>query len=185
MQHFYIQASNSFRAVPDGADPADYGIPEDAIIAPPECMEQPHKLAEDGAAIIVDLDLIKAAKKQEINARLALAFLAGFTPTTGPLAGHTLQCRNEEDRTNWLASAQGYSAAIAGGFGNVEQAVFRTAANATVTTSYSAGFEALMEMQQWGGSIMACSWRLKDALDAAEDLEAVQGIDVEAEAWPS
>ena len=124
--------------------------------------------------------------KTKIEARSMEEFAKGFSPETGPLAGHTLQVRDMEDRTNWLASQVAYSAAIQQGAGDVAGATFRTADNTTVTCTYAEGAAALLAMQSWGASIMARAWELKDAaLSAADiyDLAAVLGgID---EGWPT
>lgn len=123
--------------------------------------------------------------KAAIEARAAAAFNVGFTPATGPLAGHVLQCRDNEDRTNWLASSVAYSAAIGAGMGDQPGANFRTAANETVVCTFSEGFNALIALQQWGASIMARAWALKDACAAAADITALDavlaGID---DGWP-
>jgi hypothetical protein len=130
-------------------------------------------------------DPARRAKHDEIEARAAAAFQAGFTPATGPLAGHTLQVRDSEDRTNWLTSQAAYSAAVATGAGEVQAARFRTAANDTVVVTYAEGLAALLGMADWGAAIMAASWTLKDALAAAATLAEIEAVDVQAAAWPA
>lgn len=134
----------------------------------------------DGSAVVPDVAKLKDAKRDEINARLGQAFLGGYKPPAGALAGSTLQLRDDQDRTNWLASAQAYGAAIAAGYGAVAQAAFRTQENETITLTFSEGFQVLLDMQKWGGALMACCWRLKDALAATDDPST---IDVESETW--
>jgi hypothetical protein len=120
-----------------------------------------------------------------IEARAQTAFLAGFTPATGPLAGKTLQCRDNEDRTNWLASSVAYQAAIGQGQGDTAGATFRTAANETIVCTFAEGFAALIALQQWGAAIMARSWALKDACAAAADIHALDAVLADLDnGWP-
>lgn len=125
----------------------------------------------------------KAVMRRQINTRRDAAFHAGYTPASGPLASHTLQTRDVEDRTNWLTSQAAYSAAVAGGAGAAMGANFRTAANETVTMSYADGLTVLLGMAAWGASVMAASWAHKDAVDAAQDDAALDAIDIGA-GWP-
>ena len=109
-----------------------------------------------------------------VEERTADAFLAGFPPALAEFAGERLQVRNSEDRTNWLTSQASYTAAVGAGFGDVVDASFRTAGNATVTVSYAEGLQVLLGMAAWGRAIMSRSWALKDAINADQpyDLEA-------------
>lgn len=126
----------------------------------------------------------KTLKNAAVTAKREAVFAAGFSPSTGPLAGHTLQVRNEADRINWLTSTTSYGAAIAAGAGNVVGATFRTADNATVNVTYAQGYQVIVQqMAAWGQAIMARSWALKDQIDAAETDEELAAIDIEA-GWP-
>lgn len=127
----------------------------------------------------------KDAMKSAINARRDQAFADGFTVSgTGTdLDGHTLQTRGEEDKINWLTSQAAYSAAVAGGAGDVVDATFRTLSNDTVVMTYGEGLAVLLAMAAWGKTIMGNSWTLKDAVAAAEDNDALDLIDIEA-GWP-
>ena len=127
---------------------------------------------------------LKAAKARAVTAKREAVFAAGYTPATGPLAGHTLQCRDVQDRTNWLTSAVGYSAAVQAGAGNVAGATFRTQDNETVTITYAEAATVLLQgMQIWGADIMQRSWELKDEIDAAEDQAELVAINVNT-GWP-
>lgn len=146
----------------------------------------------DGALFLIEnypvayLEKRLPEAKQAIEDRANKEFQRGFTHTSGPLAGHTLQCRDMEDRTNWLASQVAYSAAIAAGAGALPDAVFRTAANETITCTYQEGSEALLAMQSWGSAIMRRAWELKDAAAAAANIGELDlvlaGLD---DGWPS
>ena len=85
------------------------------------------------------LEEAKAVAVIAIDRQRDAVLSAGFTPTSGPLAGKTLQTRNVEDRTNWLTSQAAYSAAAASGLGSVADATFRTADNETVVCTYVSG----------------------------------------------
>lgn len=126
------------------------------------------------------LDEQRALKKAAAEAQFGARFAGGFTPAVGPLAGKTLQVRNVEDRTNWLASQAAYGAAVAAGAGTVEGATFRTASNENLTISYADGLSALLEMAAWGKAGYVTLWSLKDAIVAASDEAALQSIDVSA-----
>ncbi len=126
------------------------------------------------------LEDMMAAKKAAINVKLDAVLTGGFTVPSGTMAGKVLQTRNLEDRTNWLISQTSYSAAVAGGMGAVEGAQFRTADNSTFTVSFSEGLSVLLAMVAWGAAAMNNSWILKDAVAAAEDLTALDAIDIEA-----
>lgn len=133
----------------------------------------------------LSLDETKTAKVAAINTLRDRAFREGFTVSnTGTaLDGHVLQTRDIEDRTNWLTSQAAYAAAVTGGFGAAPGATFRTAANATVTLTFMQGMNVLLAMADWGKQIMGNSWALKDAIDAAEDGDALDAIDIGA-GWP-
>ncbi|KQS55888.1 hypothetical protein ASG17_07510 [Brevundimonas sp. Leaf363] len=127
----------------------------------------------------------KAAKNAAVTARREAVFAAGFTPSTGALAGHTLQVRNETDKINWLTSQASYSAAVMGGHGAVMGATFRTADNETVVASFAEGLQVIVVgMATWGQQIMGRSWVLKDQIDAAPDRAALDAIDINA-GWPA
>lgn len=131
-----------------------------------------------------ELAQAKADKRAAVGEQLALAFAAGFTPATGPLAGKTLQTRDMEDRTNWLTSQAAYSAAVAAGQGSEEGAVFRTADNQTIVTTYQNGLLTLLAMAAWGKALMGHSWALKDDIAAAATFAELAAIDIEV-GWPS
>jgi hypothetical protein len=95
-----------------------------------------------------------------------------------------LQTRNVDDRTNWLVSQASYSAAVAGGFGAVMGANFRTEDNVNITLSYAAGLNVLLAMAAWGVAHYARSWELKDVMTAASDDAAISAIDIDG-GWPS
>lgn len=135
---------------------------------------------------LADLDfaMAKDAKKAAINAKLETVLTSGFVVTSGAMAGNVLQTRNLEDRTNWLISQASYSAAVAMGRGAVEGATFRTTDNSTFTVSFSEGLSVLLAMAAWGAAAMNNSWSLKDAVATAEDLTALDAVDIEA-GWPA
>lgn len=131
-----------------------------------------------------ELEQAKAERRAEVDAKRDAVMAGGFVPTNGPVAGHRLQTRNLDDRTNWLTSQAAYSAAVAGGHGAVMGAKFRTAGNQTIDASYADGLATLLEMAAWGAAVMDRSWVLKDIeIGGAETFEALAAIDIEA-GWP-
>lgn len=127
----------------------------------------------------------KVQMKQAVMMLLQEKFNEGYSPSTGPLAGHTLQCRDTEDRTNWLTSQTSYMAAVQMGYGAVLGASFRTMSNATVTVTFQEGLDVLTNgMAVWGKNLMARSWALKDEINAAETFEELNAIDITAD-WPT
>lgn len=146
------------------------------------------ELAEIGVTWVAPpgptLDEIKAGRSAAVTAKREAVFAAGFSPASGPLQGHTLQVRNDQDKINWLTSATSYSAAVAGGHGAVPGATFRTMANETVVTTFAEGAAIIVrDMAAWGQTIMARSWALKDQIDAAAEAAVLAAIDIEV-GWP-
>lgn len=127
---------------------------------------------------------VKEEFRSNITAILNTKFNAGYTPTSGPLSGNTLQTATVEDRTNWLTSQASYAAAISLGHGSVEDASFRTVNNETITVSYNEGMNILLGMAAWGKSLMSHSWTLKDLVDGALSFEDLRDIDIES-GWPT
>lgn len=143
-----------------------------------------HYRQEDGSYGNRSLVVEKINKKRLIDARMADVFKAGYSPSTGPLSGHTLQVRDNDDRTNWLTSQASYMAAVSAGMGSYPGASFRTAANQTITLTFSEGLTVLTNgMAMWGKTIMAHSWSLKDEVAAATSYEELEAIDIET-GWP-
>jgi len=131
----------------------------------------------------LEVEIRKAELKAVVVGRLAEAFAAGFSPASGPLSGHTLQVRDQDDKTNWLTSQAAYAAAIEAGAGNLKAATFRTADNETIATTFSEGHQTLLDMAAWGRMLMARSWVLKDQIAGAADMAELEAIDPAA-GWP-
>lgn len=136
----------------------------------------------DGTAFTVPLDTLKARKRGEVDLLLYEQFQGGFTPTSGPLSGRTLQVRYDTDRTNWLTSQAAYSAQVSAGNGATMGANFRTAANETINCSYSDGLNTLLAMAAWGAALFGKSWKVKDQITALADAPSVEAFDT-ASAW--
>jgi hypothetical protein len=139
----------------------------------------------DGSYSTVNLNNEKHTKRMDVERCLNEHFQLGFSPQEGPLFGHTLQCRDTEDRTNWLTSQTSYMAAVQMGYGAAPGASFRTMNNETITISFADGLAVLTNgMAVWGKNLMAHSWALKDQIDAASSFEELDAIDIET-GWPT
>lgn len=136
----------------------------------------------DGTAFTVPLDTLKARKRGQVDMLLYQQFQGGFSPASGPLLGHTLQVRDDNDRTNWLTSQAAYSAQVSAGNGAVLGANFRTAANETVNCSFADGLNTLLAMASWGAGLFGKSWTVKDQIAAIADAASVEAFDTAA-AW--
>lgn len=176
---------------PDDADLTEHGFEPYAETPVPEAgwWQTITEVAPvDGAQLweVSDRPLsdVRAAWSDRVTAKRDAVFAGGYTPATGALAGHTLQVRDDRDKINWLTSQASYLAAIQGGHGAVLGATFRTAANDTVVTSFTEGFQIIVVgMAQWGAAIMNRSWALKDEGVAADTLADLLAIDIET-GWP-
>lgn len=142
-------------------------------------------LQPDGSYGKRSLVVEKMKKASLVDASAAAIFRAGYVPADGPMAGHTLQVRDNEDRTNWLTSQASYMAAVAAGMGDTPGAVFRTANNETVTLTFAEGAEVLVSgMAVWGKGIMGNAWNLKDQISAATAFDDLEAIDITV-GWPA
>ena len=65
----------------------------------------------------------------------------------------------------------------------IEGALFRTLSNQTFLVTFNEAVSVLTAMGAWGASVIAASWSLKDAVAAAETLEDLALIDINA-GWP-
>ena len=124
----------------------------------------------------------REAKRAAIDAARDAHRAKGYSPTTGPMAGHTLQAR-QEDQNNWNTSFGVYTVAVSRGAGAVSAANFRTAANQNVTLTYEEGLGVLVDMAAWGGAVFANSWALKNAVAAATTQAQLDAIDPNT-GWP-
>lgn len=157
-------------------------IDDEAVLAPYLALWQAAHDAANPAPTFADR---KAAKNAAVTAYRDAILNDGYTVQSGAMTGHVLQTRTTgEDRTNWLISQNAYKAAIDAGQGAVVGARFRTKANVNFTVSFSEGYAAILAMAAWGSQVVARSWALKDAVDAASDDAELDAIDITTD-WPS
>lgn len=159
------------------ADDPSYD-PASEVLGEPVDTVEAAQVTRARPVIAKTLDELKAEKRAGAEAAFAARFAAGYTPSTGTLAGQTLQVRNLEDRTNWLTSQASYGAAVAANMGDVEGATFRTQSNENFTLTYAEGWSVLLDMAAWGKEGYANFWALKDAISAAATVQDVLAIDV-------
>lgn len=125
----------------------------------------------------------REAKRAEIDAARDAHREKGYSPTTGPLAGYTLQAR-EKDQNNWNTSFGIYTVLIARGAGGVSGAEFRTIDDQDIIITYEEGLDVLLDMGAWGGAVFKNSWDLKNAVAAATTQAELDAIDP-SDGWPS
>lgn len=122
------------------------------------------------------------------------AYLARGFPTApfpGQLAVETLQCRNELDRTNWLAllalcNAQQRAADLADDQTLMDQTVpfpIRATSNRMYEVTYASARSRMFALLAQAAAAQANWWRLKDECRSATTAAALEAIDMKA-GWP-
>lgn len=122
------------------------------------------------------------------------AYLArGFStaPFPGQLAAETLQCRNELDRTNWLAllamcDAQQRAADLSGDPTLMDAPIpvpIRATSNRMYVVSYADAKARMFVLLGQAAAAQANWWRLKDECRAAPTWQALEAVDM-TEGWP-
>ena len=126
---------------------------------------------------------VAAAMRAAVNARRDEILGAGYQHNFGGSAGvRTLDNRNLSDARNWLILARRVDRMIAAGDG-ADLVGVRDASNDTFTAAADTVKTALDSMEDWGAAVLAASWALKDAIEAAENGAALDAIDINA-GWP-
>lgn len=128
---------------------------------------------------LADAKVVRRAQAQaEYDARLAVGFPVPGAP------GETLQLRNESDRSNWLTLKDACNDAILAGLGAEPCALpIRTTANNALPMSWEDAATLLRALRAWGAAMLQALWTLKDVIDAAETIEALEALDLAA-GWP-
>lgn len=133
----------------------------------------------------IRVDLVAA-----VEGRLQTAFGAGFSwdfgdllavfedGSVGPAGPQVLQTRDLYDRTNWLILDAGCTKLIAIGAGDT-MVPARTTSNATVAIAAADCSAMLAAMAANGQAKMGRSWMLKNLIRQAEDIVALQAIDID------
>ena len=134
-----------------------------------------------GSPPVPSLDGIKSSVTAQIDIEYASQCSAGYPVTSGPLAGHSLQVRDAEDKTNWLILQNSCIIASVAGQGSVTLPTpIRTTDNVNITVTVNEALFVLQGMAAWGAAKLSHSWTLKDAVKVATTVEAVQAIDIKA-----
>lgn len=95
-----------------------------------------------------------------------------------------LQLRGTDDQANWLTLQAKAMNLIAAGQGDAEVLAIRTEENITVPVTANVAAQVMDALSSFGGATLAHKWALKDAINAAEDEQALEAIDIEA-GWPA
>lgn len=139
--------------------------------------------AEDIEALRGTLDDQKAARLAAVASEYGVRIAVGY-PVTLEGVEETLQCRNNEDRTNWLALLDACREAVADGHGAVPiQPPLRCTSNREYALTCADTIPLLKGVRAWAGDLLKNRWTLSDQIRAAETVEALDAIDITI-GWP-
>lgn len=122
--------------------------------------------------------------KEAIDALWQVKHESGYPHDFGAPHGVKVLQTRESDQPFWLALAQVASIMVAQGNGELSCGAIRTLDNTNVPVTGSQALAAMLGMQAHLGAILAYSWSLKDQVEGAEDMEAVEAIDINT-GWPA
>jgi hypothetical protein len=178
MAHYFIIATGSFRDVPEGEDPLDYGIdPQVDLEAPADCRERPYRLSDDGTAIEPDIASARAARWDAVKAK-RFAVEDGGCPTP-----HGSMDSDPESRLKLTgAVTMAVLAAQAGAPFSVD---WTMRDNSTVAHDGPAIIAAGMAMGNHVATAHAVATALRGQIEACDSFAALDAIDIEAAPWPS
>lgn len=121
--------------------------------------------------------------KAAIDAIWQVKHESGYPHDFGAPHGVKVLQTRESDQPFWLALAQVASVMVAQGQAGQSCGSIRTEDNANVPVTATEALAAMLGMQAYLGAILAHSWALKDQVTAAEDMDDVLAIDINA-GWP-
>lgn len=154
-------------------DEGDEVVAVERVLTPEEIAEHLGDLGDRKERALI-------AVSAEYAARLAV----GYPVTLGGVA-ETLQCRNNEDRTNWLALLDACREAVDLGAGAVPiQPPLRCTSNREYALTCAETIPLLKGVRGWAGALLTRRWALNDAVRDADTIEALAAIDLKA-GWPA
>lgn len=169
---FYVDERGR-RHITDGAGRQELACSWDA----------PLVLEEGTWRVVTALEIAKATKTAAVNALRDEILTGGYQHNFGGSAGYRrLDNRNPSDRDNWQDLMRRVERMIAADEG-AELVGVRDAGNETFTASAETVRTALIAMEDWGMAVLAHSWGLKDAIEAAASQAQLNAIDVSSD-WP-
>lgn len=135
--------------------------------------------------LAADSPIRDRAIKDKVDPRYDRHLMAGIPLDGQGYPGERLQCRNELDRTNWLALKDICFEAISAGFGDapIPEPGIRCNSNNFILPTFSETFALMQHVRTWAMQSQANWWRLKDLCRSAETIEDLEAIDLE-EGWP-
>ncbi|XWN29967.1 MAG: hypothetical protein ROR55_21095 [Devosia sp.] len=107
----------------------------------------------------------------------------GYEHDFGADGVHVLQTRLS-DRANWTALATLCHAMMLGGQPTAPVGTIRTEGNVNIPVTAETAHTAMVAMQAHLAAVIRHGWALKDQVNAAVDVAAVEAIDFEA-GWPA
>lgn len=113
------------------------------------------------------------------------AFLDSGFPVTFEGVGETLQVGRDSDKSNWLIFKGALDDAVAAGapIDGPSPLPIRCTSNNSYQITLGGALQTISDMRAWGFAALANSWRLKDAINAAQTGEALNAVDL-TEGWP-
>lgn len=125
------------------------------------------------------------AIKDKVDPRYDQHLLGGIPLDALGYPGERLQCRNELDRTNWLALKDICFEAISAELGAalIPEPGIRCNSNNFIRPTFAETFTLMQHVRTWAMQAQANWWRLKDLCRAAPTAQELEAIDFE-EGWP-
>jgi hypothetical protein len=171
MDRFFYQLGG-FQRVPDGEDPADYGLDASAIEAPADCETEPYKLNEAGDALVEDVATAQAQQWEMVRAYRDERMASGCETPKGRMD-------TDPDSIAKLTGAV-VTAQIVPDF-SVD---WTMADNSTVTHSGADIIAAGLAASRHVAACHAVGVALRAQIDAAATNAEVRAVDPAAATWP-
>lgn len=138
------------------------------------------EIADEAAVALAEAKALRKEAVQELSDRKSAE---GYEHDFGPDGVHVLQTRTS-DRANWNALATLCHAMMIGGQPTAPVGTIRTEGNINIPVTAETAHTAMVAMQAHLADVIRHGWTLKDQINAAPDVAAVEAIDIDA-GWPA